>query len=85
MNLQEDIKKMQEEFSDQIPQEVSDIMQNSTETLIQSGIEENCLKEGDKMPVFTLPNAMNEPISSDSLLKDGPLVINFYRGGWCPY
>ncbi|NOR55016.1 MAG: redoxin domain-containing protein, partial [Sulfurovum sp.] len=19
------------------------------------------------------------------LLKDGPLVINFYRGGWCPY
>lgn len=85
MNLQEELKKTQEEFGDQIPQEVLDIMQRSTETLIQSGIEENCLKEGDKMPVFTLANAMNEPISSDILLKDGSLVINFYRGGWCPY
>ncbi|NOR56248.1 MAG: redoxin domain-containing protein [Sulfurovum sp.] len=85
MNLKEEIKKMQEEFSAQIPQEVSDIMQKSTEALIQSGIEEHCLKVGDEMPVFTLPNAMNEPISSDMLLKDGPLVINFYRGGWCPY
>lgn len=85
MNLEENIKETQEEFRKLIPQEILDLMQDSTDRLIQSGIEESCLKEGDKMPVFTLPNAMSEPISSDSLLKDGPLVINFYRGGWCHY
>jgi len=24
-------------------------------------------------------------VLSDELLKNGPLVITFYRGGWCPY
>ncbi|MGL5617208.1 MAG: peroxiredoxin-like family protein [Sarcina sp.] len=24
-------------------------------------------------------------MGSKNLLKKGPLVINFYRGGWCPY
>ena len=85
MNLQAKLQKMEEEFSEQIPEEVSHIMQNAMETLIQSDIAENCLKEGDKMPVFSLPNAKNEIVSSDKLLKKGPLVINFYRGGWCPY
>ena len=85
MNLQAQLQKMKEEFSGQIPEDVSHIMQSATETLIQSGIAQTCLKEGDKMPVFSLPNANNEIVSSDKLLKEGPLVINFYRGGWCPY
>jgi len=85
MNLQAELQKTKEEFSGQIPEEVSQIMQSATETLIQSGIVQTCLKEGDKMPAFSLPNARNEIVSSDKLLKEGPLVINFYRGGWCPY
>ena len=85
MNLQAELQKTKEEFSGQIPEEVSQIMQSATETLIQSGIAQTCLKEGNKMPAFSLPNARNEIVSSDKLLKEGPLVINFYRGGWCPY
>jgi len=85
MNLQAELQKTKEGFSGQIPEEVSHIMQSATETLIQSGIVGNCLKEGDKIPVFSLPNAKNEIVSSDKLLQEGPLVINFYRGGWCPY
>ena len=85
MNLQAELQKTKEEFSGQIPEEVSQIMQSATETLIQSGIAQTCLKEGNKMPAFSLPNARNEIVSSDKLLKQGPLVINFYRGGWCPY
>ena len=85
MNLQAELQKTKEEFIGQIPKEISEIMNSATETLIQSGIVENSLKEGDKMPTFSLPNAINEIVSSDMLLKEGPLVINFYRGGWCPY
>jgi peroxiredoxin len=24
-------------------------------------------------------------VSSAALLKDGPLIVTFYRGIWCPY
>lgn len=85
MNLQAELQKTREEFSEQIPENISEIMTNATETLIQSGIVEKSLKEGEQMPVFSLTDAINEIVSSDIFLKKGPLVINFYRGGWCPY
>ena len=45
----------------------------------------NGIQVGNKMPNFILPNAVNKPISSAQFLRKGGLVINFYRGEWCPY
>ncbi len=42
------------------------------------------LNLGDKAPDFTLPNAHGEPRMLSDLLKDGPVILSFYRGGWCP-
>ncbi len=39
---------------------------------------------GDKAPDFSLPNAHGEMRSLADLLKKGPVVLSFYRGGWCP-
>lgn len=46
---------------------------------------ENALKVGAKMPSFSLADANGKLISSDSLMKEGNLVIVFYRGAWCPF
>jgi len=43
------------------------------------------LKIGDTMPSFLLPNAEGRLVFSDDLLRQGPLVVNFFRGNWCPY
>lgn len=40
---------------------------------------------GQTAPGFELPNAVGESISLDALLTKGPVVLTFYRGGWCPY
>ena len=40
---------------------------------------------GTRLPSFLLSNQNNEPVSSESLLEMGPLVIVLYRGAWCPY
>ena len=40
---------------------------------------------GDPMPPFLLPNAEGTLIGSDDLLARGPLIVTFFRGGWCPY
>ncbi len=42
-------------------------------------------KEGDPMPGFLLPSADGRLVGSDELLAEGPLVVTFFRGGWCPY
>lgn len=46
---------------------------------------DRALKAGDPMPSFMLPNAEGHIVFSDELLKRGPLVVNFFRGSWCPY
>ncbi len=30
-------------------------------------------------------NALNKPVSLYDELKNGPVVLTWYRGGWCPY
>lgn len=43
------------------------------------------LKVGAPMPSFLLANAEGHLVFSDDLLARGPLVVNFFRGDWCPY
>ena len=60
-------------------------MAQATTDLINSQIAENGLKTGQKMPDFTLSNAVGKNITLSNLLAQGAVVITFYRGGWCPY
>jgi peroxiredoxin len=46
---------------------------------------ERALKAGERMPSFVLPNAEGRLVVSDELLKRGALVVNFFRGNWCPF
>jgi peroxiredoxin len=53
--------------------------------LARSGLVERAVKAGDAMPEFALPSAEGTLVSSADLLAHGPLVLSFFRGGWCPY
>ncbi|AUG54440.1 peroxiredoxin-like family protein [Thalassospira marina] len=68
-----------------LPPDVVEILHRATDELIASGAQDRALKAGDKAPVFTLPDADGNQVSSTELLKQGPLVVTFYRGVWCPY
>ncbi len=43
------------------------------------------LNVGAKMPSFTLKDSLGNPANSADLLKQGHLVVVFYRGAWCPF
>ena len=43
------------------------------------------LMPGDRAPLFSLPSATDEQVSLKDRLDQGPVILNFYRGGWCPY
>ncbi|HEY1535677.1 MAG TPA: peroxiredoxin-like family protein [Polyangiaceae bacterium] len=55
------------------------------EKLVESGIASNALKSGQKAPDFSLPDTHEKTVSLSSLLANGPAVVTFYRGGWCPF
>lgn len=50
-----------------------------------SGILEKALNVGDQVPDFELNNQMSKTVSLYNELKKGPVVLMWYRGGWCPY
>lgn len=85
MSLKTEIENFQKEMLPQIPADNLKVFQETTQRLIQTGIAERSLRVGDTIPEFSLPDQEGKTVSSRDLLKNGPLVINFYRGGWCPY
>jgi peroxiredoxin len=42
-------------------------------------------RPGTRIEDFTLPDAGGADVSLGSLVADGPAVLVFYRGQWCPY
>jgi peroxiredoxin len=53
--------------------------------LFASGIEERILPVGADAPRFALRDSHGRLVRSEDLLALGPLVVNFFRGRWCPY
>ncbi len=60
-------------------------METATTALRASGIEQSALQRGAQAPNVSLPDALGRPVSLPSLWAKGPLIVVFYRGGWCPY
>jgi peroxiredoxin len=42
-------------------------------------------KVGDRAPGFTLQDQLGREVSLAGELEQGPVVLIFYRGEWCPY
>ena len=59
--------------------------QEGLESVEDSGIVSSAKQVGDTAPNFTLKNALGKPVSLKDYLKKGPVILTWYRGGWCPY
>lgn len=68
-----------------LPAETRAVMDAAAADLAASGLAENALNVGDAVPDFTLPDANDQVVRLADRLADGPVVLAFYRGGWCPY
>ncbi|WP_201067345.1 MULTISPECIES: peroxiredoxin-like family protein [Thiorhodovibrio] len=52
---------------------------------LAAAMPEPGLRVGETAPDFALPNARGETVRLSARLRDGPVVLTFYRGAWCPY
>ncbi len=85
MPLQEELAQIKAAFAQKNDPSIVTAYEQGIEELRAAGLEANALKAGDPAPDFTLPDATGKPVKLSERLKAGPVVLKFYRGGWCPY
>ncbi len=85
MSLTEQLAEFKKGFLENAPKDIQALMAQATQTLENTGIKQKAPKIGNKLTPFALPNHNGDYIELPQLLEKGPLVVVFYRGGWCPY
>lgn len=85
MTLQESLRALAESARAKRSADVQKVVDAALERLRHSGLAEACLQLGEMAPDFELPDVDGQMVSLESALRDGPAVVTFFRGGWCPY
>jgi len=83
--LREKIAEYDAAKAKRVPAEVLQTMADATRQLESLGIADRSLKTGDRVADFELPNHLGEKRRLSDMLARSVVVLNFYRGGWCPY
>lgn len=84
-SLSQQLKEQNASGRARLAPDVLSVIDEATAHLASSGLVESSLNVGEIAPDFALPSATGAMISLSSLLIKGPVVLAFYRGGWCPY
>lgn len=84
-NLSEQIEQTVSEFMGSLTEDDRQRTLDSFQKLHASTTANRAVQAGDTAPDFVLPNASNDSIRLYTLLDNGPVVLSFYRGGWCPF
>ncbi|QKW07981.1 AhpC/TSA family protein [Streptomyces sp. NA04227] len=84
-SLREELRELYENGHLKLPEDVLKVMSEGALELVESGMRAHALSVGAAAPRFTLPTASGRTAALDDLLAEGPVVLTFYRGAWCPY
>jgi hypothetical protein len=82
MTLHDRLNELKAKYDAMTPPDKKEIMHRATEELERSGLREKALKAGDRVPDFSLVDALGETVRLGSLLHKGPVVLSFFRGQW---
>lgn len=85
IDLDRQLQELRKEFARTAPAGRVALYESRIEELRSTFARHAALKEGDRAPDFSLPDAQGGTVSLSAALKQGPVVVTFYRGGWCPY
>jgi len=69
----------------EFPAEVLQLFARKTEEVIKSGILSQSPKIGEKVDDFELKTPDGVVVKLSEKVKEGPVILNFYRGSWCHF
>ncbi len=79
-DLNTDLADLRVAVAEHLPEEVAPVLKADREKFVGLVVDA-AVKPGTAMPDFTLPDASGARVR----VADGPAVVVFYRGAWCPY
>ncbi|MEN9868565.1 MAG: hypothetical protein RL748_4155 [Pseudomonadota bacterium] len=83
--LRSQLNEMKNAFMKKANPPVLQTMDQAIAALKASGIEARALGVGQRVPDVALADVNGQRVNLSMLWQQGPLVLTFYRGGWCPY
>src|SRR5258708_29950965 len=72
-------------WKQRVPPERQAAMERHIAYLTETAAGKNAKQIGDQAPDIVLPDATGKSFAVADLLAKGPVIVTFYRGGWCPY
>jgi peroxiredoxin len=81
----EALKELRTNIKQVMPADALQVFDNDANALELNHLSILKLSIGDMAPDFSLSNAKDETVTLSALLKEGKVVLTFYRGSWCPY
>ncbi|MBS0243328.1 MAG: AhpC/TSA family protein [Proteobacteria bacterium] len=83
MSLQSELDAFKATWTERVGPAIAQMMSDDNSALLP--LAARALKSGDPFPAATLADQLGRPVDLGSLFADGPMIVTFYRGGWCPY
>ncbi|RSM39671.1 AhpC/TSA family protein [Amycolatopsis balhimycina DSM 5908] len=85
MTLDQGLSGIRANLRNVAPAEIADVLVEHQRDLVGSADPAKFAGVGTTAAGFTLPDADGTAVSLGDLTADGPAVLVFYRGQWCPY
>lgn len=84
-SLGSQLKAMADASIKRFPSAMLQTMEDAIDEVRESDLVETALKKGDQAIDATLKNSDGESVTLSKEWNSGPVILMWYRGGWCPY
>ncbi len=86
MTLRNELNAFRVSWEARVGETIAALIAGDIEALHGSGILDRAIRPGDQWPATGhLVDAFGQPFDLDALIRQKPVVLTVYRGGWCPY
>ena len=83
--LSEQTQQALNDFVTGLPEDQQQTVSAAFQDLLSSSVTATAKKKGETAAAFELDNVRGGKLSLSEALSDGPVVLSFYRGSWCPF
>ena len=85
MSLKAQLDARRGAFEASTPPGIVAALQRSIAELVQTGLVRQVVRAGERAPLFRLRSNTGAFVSLSEAVDRGPVVVSFFRGGWCPF
>lgn len=85
MRLQDELNHLTALIRNETSPRLLQLLDAFIQDLQRQQVSQHSLAVGETVENFTLRDQHRRLVTLYDLLNEGPVVLKFYRGGWCPY